>query len=112
MIYLIHTNEVIFMTNNNYSVRLNPADREEASRLLNTIGISFNSYVTMAVKQLIIQGQIPFEIKAHKDEYPNELTRMTMVKTEAEEAGLIPDTAKEFSNSDEAMRFLFEEDRN
>lgn len=80
-----------------------------ATRLLKTIGLTFNGYLNLPVKQLINQRCIPFEIVPAQSDEPNETTRRAMVSAEAKELGLIPDDGARFDNVHDAMRWLDEE---
>ncbi|MDC2828422.1 damage-inducible protein J [Limosilactobacillus mucosae] len=98
------------------SIQLDPLLEKELKEELADVGMTVNDYLTMAAKQFIIQGKVPFEIKAapkksEKVEYVhfNEKTRKAIVRAYAEEEGLIPSTAKTFDNVDDAMKELFHE---
>lgn len=49
------------------SIRMDKKTKEAADKQLKKIGLNFNSYVNLAVTQLLIQGQVPFEIKLPED---------------------------------------------
>lgn len=94
------------------TIRLDPKLRKELTEGLANVGMTVNGYFTMAAKQFIIQGKVPFEIKAApKVEHVhfNEKTRKAIVRAYAEEEGLIPNTAKTFDDTDDAMKELFDE---
>ena len=48
------------------NVKVDPIDKEEANIILKQLGINMTSFVNMALKQLIYNGGIPFEIRAPK----------------------------------------------
>ena len=81
------------------TMRFDEADKSEATDLLKSMGISFNGYLAMAVKQLINQRRIPFEILPPKT-VPTEETRLAMIRAEAKAAGLIPDDDPGFTDVD------------
>lgn len=87
------------------TLRFDEADKQEATDLLKSMGISFNGYLTMSVRQLLNQRRIPFEILPEAPK-PTEETRRAMVAAEAKEMGLIPDDAVRFSSADDAMAWL------
>lgn len=87
------------------TVRIDSKDRVVATDLLESMGISFNGYLTMAVKQLVNQRRIPFDIVPAAYE-PNEATRRALVAAEAKELGLIPDDAVSFESVADAMAWL------
>lgn len=77
----------------------------QAVSILDSIGLSFNAYLNLAVRQLVNQRQIPFDLKPATS-VPNEQTRIAMITAEAKELGIIPDDSPRFSNADDAMTFL------
>lgn len=87
------------------TIRMDDNLKREVTEMLDSLGLSFSSYVTMASKQLVTQRRIPFEVIL-PPEVPNEETRRAMVLAEAKEFGLIPDDAPAFANADDAMAFL------
>lgn len=89
------------------TVRFDKESKEKATSILDSLGLSFNSYLNLAVKQLINQRKVPFEIKLEED-IPNEDTRAAMLEAEAEAkaAGLIKDNSPAFDNVDELMAYL------
>lgn len=87
------------------TLRFEDADKREAANLLKSMGISFNGYLNMSVKQLINQRRIPFEVVPAVTE-PTEATRRAMVAAEAKELGLIPDDGVAFDTVDDAMSWL------
>lgn len=89
------------------TVRFDSKDRAEATDLLESMGISFNGYLTMAVKQLVNQRRIPFDIVPAPYE-PNEETRRALIAAEAKGLGLIPDDEIAFDSVADAMAWLDE----
>ena len=87
------------------TVRIEESLKNQAAEILDSIGLGFNAYLNLAVRQLVNQRRIPFELKA-ADEIPSEETRRAMVLAEAKAMGLIPDDAPSFSDADELMAFL------
>lgn len=91
------------------TIHLDPELRKELIKGLDSINMTLNSYFTLAAKQFVIQGKVPFEIKTvTKVEHVtfNEKTRKAIVRSFAEE-GLLPNTAETFDNTDDAMKELF-----
>ena len=66
------------------------------------------TYLNLAVRQLVNQRKIPFEIVG-RPEVPNEATRRAMVIAEAHELGILSDDSPSFDNVDELMSFLDED---
>ena len=87
------------------TLRFDEADKAMATGLLKTMGITFNGYLSMAVKQLINQQRVPFDILPTGYE-PTEETHKAMVAAEAKALGLIPDDAVAFDDVDELMDYL------
>ncbi len=87
------------------TVRFDRRDKEEATSILESIGLSFNSYLNLAVKQLINQRRVPFDLEP-SPATPNEETRRAMVEAEAKELGIIPDDSPAFSDSASLMVYL------
>ncbi len=44
------------------TVRIEEGLKEQATEFLDTVGLSLNSYLNLAVRQLVNQQKIPFEI--------------------------------------------------
>ena len=89
------------------TLRIDSEDKNEATDILRSMGISFNGYVSMAVKQLINQRRIPFEILP-SDHTPTEETRLAMLHAEAKAAGIIADTDPAYHDVGELMAALEE----
>lgn len=87
------------------TVRFDERLKVEASSILDSIGLSLNSYLTLALKQLVNQRRVPFEL-APAPEVPTEETRRAMILAEAKETGLVEDDAVTFSNVDDAIAYL------
>jgi len=87
------------------TVRFDEALKSQAVEILEGMGLSFNGYLVLSVRQLVNQRKIPFEIVA-ANEAPTEETRRAMVAAEAKELGLIPDDSPTFANADELMSYL------
>ena len=87
------------------TIRIEEGLKAQALAVLDSIGLSYNAYVTLATKQLVNQRRIPFDLVA-APETPNEETRRALIAAEAKQAGLIPDDAVAFSGADDLMAFL------
>lgn len=96
------------------TIRLDPQLREALAEGLAEVGLTVNSYFTMAAKQFVIQGKVPFEIqrssKAEQVRF-NEQTRKIIARAHAEEEGILPNTAETFDKTDEAMKALFDNEK-
>lgn len=47
-------------------IRLNKKDKEQATKILNKLGITMNELINVTIKQVIIKKGIPFEITIPK----------------------------------------------
>lgn len=89
------------------TIRIDEADKIEATQILKSIGLTFSGYLNMAVKQLINQRRVPFELVAMSYE-PTEETHLAMLRAEAKAAGLIPDNDLSFDNVEDFFAALEE----
>lgn len=87
------------------TIRIEDDLKSQAVSILDSIGLSFNSYVQLATRQLVNQRRIPFDLAAPA-EVPNEATYRALVEAEAKALGLIPDDAPAFTRSDDMVAFL------
>ena len=87
------------------TVRFDESLKSEAVDILDSIGLSLNAYLTLALRQLVNQHRVPFELVA-KTNAPNEETRLAMLRAEAKSAGIIPDDDPSFDNVEDAMKYL------
>ncbi len=55
------------------SVRMEPALKRAAEKILNNLGLSTSQATTLFYKQVVLQKGLPFEVKL-----PNELTRQAL----------------------------------
>ncbi len=90
------------------TVRIDEELKIQATAILDSLGLGFNSYLNLAVRQLVNQRRIPFEITMPPEE-PNSETRRAMVIAEAHELGILEDDSPAFSNVDDLMVFLDKE---
>lgn len=87
------------------TIRIDESLKSQATDILDSIGLGLNAYLNLALRQLVNQRRIPFELKA-APETPNEATRRAMVLAEAKAMGLVPDDSPAFTDADELMAFL------
>lgn len=88
-----------------------------ANDILDTLGLNMSTYINMALKQLIIQGGIPFSVKVSKEIYsPAEAIREIDATLKMEGMTLTPadiDMLKEIRlgnlTTDEARRKILSE---
>lgn len=89
------------------TIRIEEDLRSQAVSILDSIGLSFNSYVQLATRQLVNQRRVPFDLVA-PSEVPNEETHRALVEAEARALGLIPDASPAFTSADQLMAYLDE----
>ena len=87
------------------TIRMDDSIKAQAGDLLESMGLSINAYVNLALRQLVNQRRIPFEIVASQ-EVPNEETRRAMVLAEAKELGIVADNDPAFTDVDALMSSL------
>ena len=90
------------------TIRTDDALKTQAVDILDSIGLSLNAYVNLALRQLVNQRRIPFGIVA-APELPNEETHRAMVMAEAKELGIVADNDPSFSDIDLLMASLEED---
>lgn len=70
------------------TIRFDRDLKEDADKELNDMGLSLTAYLNLAVKQLVIQKEVPFKIKSsakNEEEIVNSTTRRAIIKAMAEE---------------------------
>lgn len=90
------------------TIRIEEGLKEQATAILESIGLSYNSYVTLATRQLVNQRKVPFDLVS-PEPTPNRDTYCAMIAAEAKSLGLIPDDASAFRDADALEAFLDEE---
>ena len=60
------------------TARVEPKLKASAGRVLNRVGVSTSDAITMFLKQVVLQGGLPFEVRA-----PNAETRKAIAELEA-----------------------------
>lgn len=98
------------MPTTSLTIRLDANFKRKLTKKLNELGLSFNSYVMLAAEQLLVQEEVPFEIKTMlgpKEKVTfNEKTRRAIIRSQSEKVGLIPKVSKDFTNAAEFMNAL------
>ena len=80
---------------------------QEASTILNWLGLDLETYLKMSMRQLVGQRKVPFDITM-PSYAPSELTWRSMIEAEAKTLGLISDNSEAFTNAQEVIEFLQE----
>ena len=84
------------MSNTTTTVRMDDVLKSQVNSILEGLGLSFNTFVIMASKQLVYENGLPFEAKIPKEINP--VLRKLMVEEEAIQLGLIPDDSIEIQD--------------
>ena len=50
------------------SVQISKKDKEEATAILQKLGVSMSGLINMTIRQLIMRGKIPFDVSLPSDE--------------------------------------------
>lgn len=75
------------------TIRFDDELKVQVNDKLEKLGLNLNTYVVMALKQLVAQNRVPFSLEVPEQLPMDEELYRTMVRVEAEELGLIPDTS-------------------
>ncbi len=95
-------------------VRTDPADREKAAAILESLGTNLSAVVNMLLKQIIITESIPFEVKLNHPAYTMEQgireTRATLamegMNLTDEEIQMLTDYNNKKVSGDELRRMI------
>lgn len=101
------------MTKTGSTIRLDSDMREELTKKLSEVGLTLNGYFLLAAKQFLIQGKVPFEIKEKSTTekvHFNDKTKKALIRAYAEEEGIISNTAKKFTDTDDLIKDLFSDE--
>lgn len=90
------------------TIRIDEELKRDASQMLESLGLSFNTYVVMATRQLVSQKRVPFSLEV-PSQSPSELTRKALVEAEARDLGLIEDDSPQFTSTESLLSFLEED---
>lgn len=97
-------------------VRTDPADREKAAAILDSLGTNLSAVVNMLLKQIILTESIPFEIKLNHPAYTIEQsideTKATMsmenMMLTDEEVQMLTDYSNGKVSGDELRRRIYD----
>ena len=71
----------------NLSIRMDKSLKEQADNLFSELGMNMTTALNIFVRQSVLQGKIPFEIKLNS---PNDETLAAIREIEEMRSGLIP----------------------
>ena len=85
------------MKNVTTSIRIDSNTKQVATELLNELGLDLSSAVNIFLKQVVLQGGLPFQVK-----YPQYKPEVIEAMEEAEKLSRNPNT-KKYSSFSEAL---------
>ena len=85
------------MKNVTTSIRIDSNTKQAATELLNELGLDLSSAVNIFLKQVVLQGGLPFQVK-----YPQYKPEVLAAMEEAEKLSRNPNT-KKYSSFSEAL---------
>ena len=85
------------MKNVTTSIRIDSNTKQAATELLNELGLDLSSAVNIFLKQVVLQGGLPFQVK-----YPQYKPEVLAAREEAEALSKNPNT-KKYSSFSEAL---------
>ena len=88
------------MKNVTTSIRIDSNTKQAATELLNELGLDLSSAVNIFLKQVVLQGGLPFQVK-----YPQYKPEVIEAMEEAEKLSRNPNT-KKYSSFSEALEYI------
>ena len=96
------------------SVQIDKKDKEQATAILQKLGVSMSGLINMTIKQLIMRGSIPFDVSIPKDEFElyQYFTEDELERTSKELAYIEkqPKEYKSYNNIDDLKEALLSDD--
>lgn len=96
------------------SVQIDKNDKEQATEILQKLGVSMSGLINMTIKQLIMRGRIPFDISIPTDEFElNKYFSKDDLENTAKELAYIeehPEEYKSYNNISELKKELLNEE--
>lgn len=96
------------------SVQIDKHDKEQATVILQKLGVSMSGLINMTIKQLIMRGRIPFDISIPTDELElNKYFSKDELENTAKELAYIeehPEEYKSYNNISELKKELLSEE--
>ena len=84
------------MSNISTTVRMDEQLKSEVNSTLDALGLSFNTFIVMASKQLVYNQALPFDVKV--PEVHNTVLHKLFIEEEAIRLGLLEDDSVEISD--------------
>lgn len=96
------------------SVQIDKKDKEQATAILQKLGVSMSGLINMTIKQLIMRGSIPFDVSIPKNEFElyQYFTEDELERTAKELAYIEkhPKEYKSYDNIDDLKEALLSDD--
>lgn len=95
------------------SVQISKKDKEEATVILQKLGVSMSGLINMTIKQLIMRGRIPFDVAIpSNDDLHSYFTEEELEKTakELDDMEKNPNKYKKYDNPDELKEALLSDE--
>ena len=108
--------EMVLMSNaiTSINVQIDKKDQEQATVILQRLGISMSDLINMTIKQLIMHGSIPFDVSIPKNEFElyQYFTEDELERTAKELAHIekYPNKYKSYDNFDDLKKALSSDD--
>lgn len=97
------------------SVQIDKEDKEQATKILQKLGVSMSGLINMTIKQLIMRGGLPFEVTIPKEESDlyQYFTKEQLDNTAKELAYMEknPEEYKSYDNIEELKKDLLSDDK-
>jgi DNA-damage-inducible protein J len=87
------------------TILLNEELKDRATCVCDSLGITLNAYIIMALRELVYTRRVPFGTAA-ADDVPNEETYRAMAEAEAKAMGIIADDSPSFSRAQDLFAYL------
>ena len=81
------------------SVQVNKEDKEQATKILQKLGVSMSGLINMTLKQLILREGIPFDISLPKEDNHHEYFSEEEIEEAARELAYIKTHLKEYKKN-------------
>ena len=94
------------------SVQIDTKDKEQATKILQRLGVSMSGLINMTIKQLIMRGGIPFDVTLPKDNIDEYFTKEELDKAfkELKHMEKHPEKYKSYDNVKDLKEALLSDD--
>ena len=85
------------------SVQIDKEDKEQATAILQKLGVSMSGLINMTIKQLIMRGRIPFDVSFTKEELERTARELAYIEKH-------PKEYKSYNNIEDLKEALLSDD--